>query len=175
MFHIYIGHHNSSVYLLLLLLHLNSIVYVPPPPEYFCFPSLTPPPHPPQFYCLPPPPFPQFWVSTAAVVIKGCNLLQLPHSMIMIRVVRNNQGFLQLLADCPSHQCQFLLKTATLQQMHELVQILYNVLTKNIPVSEEDKRKLMSYKDALFKLAQKHVPFETKKQVLIQEGGGLIK
>ena len=66
--------------------------------------------------------------------------------MIMSRVLKNNRGFLQLLSDCPSHQRQFLLKTATPQQIHALVQIIYSVLKENIPVSEEDRRKLMPYK-----------------------------
>ena len=36
----------------------------------------------------------------------------------MSRVVNNNRGFLQLLAACPAYQRQFLLKTATPQQLH---------------------------------------------------------
>ena len=47
----------------------------------------------------------------------------------MSRVVNNNRGFLHLLADCPVHQRQFLLKTATPQQLHALVQVLYNNYT----------------------------------------------
>ena len=46
----------------------------------------------------------------------------------MSRVVNNNRGFLQLLADCPAYQRQFLLKTATPQQLHALVQVLYKEL-----------------------------------------------
>ena len=38
-------------------------------------------------------------------------------------VVKNNFGFVKLLADCPSHQRHFLLRTATPQQMHALVQV----------------------------------------------------
>ena len=45
----------------------------------------------------------------------------------MPRVVNNNRGFLQLLADFPAHQRQFLLRTATPQQLHPLVQVLYNI------------------------------------------------
>ena len=87
----------------------------------------------------------------------------------MSRVVKNNRGFLQLLADCPTHQREFLLKTATPQQIHALVQIIYNVLKENIPISEEHRLKLMPYKD------EADVPFKTKKQVLVQEGGGFVQ
>ena len=95
--------------------------------------------------------------------------------MIMSRVVKINRGFLQLLARCPHHQLQFLLKTATPQQVHALVQIIYNVLTENIPFTEEEKRKLMPYKNALLNLVQPHIPYKRKKQVLVQEGGSFIQ
>ena len=93
----------------------------------------------------------------------------------MSRVVNNNRGFLQLLADCPAYQRQFLLKTATPQQLHALVQVLYNVLMRHIPISEENKRILLPYKDALLDLASPNVPYKTKKRVLVQEGSGFIE
>ena len=93
----------------------------------------------------------------------------------MSRVVNNNRGFLQLLADCPAYQRQFLLKTATPQQLHALVQVLYNVLTGHIPISKENKRILLPYKDALLNLASPNVSYKTKKRVLEQEGRGFIE
>ena len=74
----------------------------------------------------------------------------------MSRVLNNNRGFLHLLADCPLHQ--FLLKTATPQQLHALVQVLYNILMGHISIPEENKRMLLSYKDALRDLARPNVP-----------------
>ena len=67
----------------------------------------------------------------------------------MSRVVNNNRGFLQLLAHCPAYQRQFLLKTASPQQLHALVQVLYNILKGHIPISKENRRMLLPYKDAL--------------------------
>ena len=93
----------------------------------------------------------------------------------MSRVVNNNRGFRHLLADCPAYQCQFLLKTATPQQLHALVQVLYNILMGHIPISEENKRVLLPYKDALLDLASPNVPYKTKKRVLVQEGSGFIE
>ena len=93
----------------------------------------------------------------------------------MSRVVKNNRGFLQLLADCPHQQRQFLLKTATPQQMHALVQIIHNVLHENIPIPEENKRKVLRHKDALVNLGELDVPYKTKKQTLVQEGGNFIQ
>ena len=68
-------------------------------------------------------------------------------------VVNNNRGFLQLLADFLVYQRQFLFKTAIPQQLHVLVQVLYNLLMGHIHISEENKRILLPYKVALLNLA----------------------
>ena len=107
--------------------------------------------------------------------IKDCQLPSLVRLVSMSCVVNNNRGFLQLLADCPVHQRQFLLKTAIPQQLHSLVQVLYNILRGHISIPEENKRVLQSYKDALPDLARPNVPYETNKRVLVQGGSGFIK
>ena len=76
--------------------------------------------------------------------IKDCHLPLLVPLVLMSRVVNNNRGFLQLLADCPVHQRKFLLKTATPQQIHALVQVLHNILMGHISIPEENKRILLS-------------------------------
>ena len=93
----------------------------------------------------------------------------------MSRVVKNNYGFLQLLAHCPIHQCEFLLRTATPQQVHALGQVLCNVLFQHIPFPEENRQKLLPHKDALINLAEPNVPYKKKKYILVQEGGGFIQ
>ena len=128
----------------------------PPPPHFYCFPSTTttattfllfslhhhhhhhisivfpppPPPPPPHFHC-----FPSTTTTTATTFllfflppdsIKDHQLPFLVHFVAMSRVVNNNRGFLQLLADCPAYQRQFLLKIATPRQLHSLVQVSYN-------------------------------------------------
>jgi len=93
----------------------------------------------------------------------------------MSRVVQNNRGFLQLLAHCPTHQCEFLLRIATPQQVHALVQVLCNVLKQYISIPEENRQKLLPYKDALTSLATPNVPYKKKKLILVQEGGGFIQ
>ena len=93
----------------------------------------------------------------------------------MSRVVKNNLPFLHLLTCCPEHQRQFLLETATPEQIHALVQILFNLCHGNIPVSKEVKCNLKKHRDALVSLVQSSVPYKTKKQTLAQEGGGFIQ
>ena len=59
--------------------------------------------------------------------------------------------------------------------MHALVQIIHNVLHEYIPKTEENKRKLLPHKDALLYLGKLDVPYKTKKQTLVQEGGNFIQ
>ena len=93
----------------------------------------------------------------------------------MSQVVKNNRGFLQFLAVCSAHQRQFLLRTASPQQLHALVQVLYNILKEYIRISQENKRNVLPYKDALVNLAEKNVPFKTKKRILVKEVDGFIQ
>ena len=93
----------------------------------------------------------------------------------MSRFVKENRGFLQLLAESSPEQRKFLLMTATPHQMHALVQVILNVLHENLPISEEERRKLIKNKDALVNLALPDIPYKTKKQTLVQEGSGFIQ
>ena len=49
------------------------------------------------------------------------------------------------------------------------------MLKQYIPFPEENRQKLLPYKDALISLAEPNVPFKKKKRVLVQEGGGFIR
>ena len=80
----------------------------------------------------------------------------------MSRVVKNNLPFLHLLTCCPEHQRQFLLETATPDQIHALVQILCNIRHGNIPVSKEVKRNLNKHTDALVNLVESSKPLLKK-------------
>ena len=155
-------HHHISV--VFLHHHHSSIVFPPPPPP--------PPPH---IYCF------LFFAHSFHFFflhhrdsLKYCQLPSLVHFVAMSRVVNNNRGFLHLSADCPD-QRQVPLKTATPQQLHALVQVLYNILMEHIPITTENKRILLPYKDALLNMARPNVPCKTKKRVLVQEGSGFIE
>ena len=164
--------------------------------KLYCFPPPRPPS--PHFYCFPSSTTTTTTTTTATTFllfslhhhhhrhhisivfpppdsIKDYQLSFLVHFVAMSRVVNNNRGFLQLLAAFPAYQCQFILKTATPQQLHVLVQVLYNVLMGHIPISEENNRILLPYKVALLDLASPDVPYKTKKRVVVQEGSGFIE
>ena len=156
--------------------HHISIVFAPPPPppHFNCFRSSSTTTTFLLFSILRP--LVSFFSSRYS--IKDCQLLSLVHFVAISRVLNSNRGFLQLLADCPVHQRQFLLKTATPQQLHAIDQVLYNILIGHIPIPEENrenKRILLLYKDALLNLARPNVPYKTKKRVLLQEGSGFIE
>ena len=89
----------------------------------------------------------------------------------MSRVVKSNLPFFHLLTCCPEHQRQFLLETATPEQIQALVQILFNIHYGSISFSKEVKRSFKKHIDALVSL----VPYKKKKQTLAQEGRGFIQ
>ena len=93
----------------------------------------------------------------------------------MSRVIKNNLGFLQALSSCPQHQRQYLLDTATPEQVHALVQVAHNVLHCYVPTSEEDRTNLLPHKDTLSTFVSAATPFKEKKQLLVQEGGGFVQ
>ena len=181
--------------------HFNCFPPPPPPqpPHFHCFPSPPLPPHLYYFLSTTTSTFLLFsstnnTTTTTATTfllfsillllvsffsprdsIKDCQLPSLVRLVSMSCVVNNNRGFLQLLADCPVHQRQFLLKTAIPQQLHSLVQVLYNILRGHISIPEENKRVLQSYKDALPDLAGPNVPYKTNKRVFVQGDSGFIK
>ena len=140
--------------------------FTPPPPP----PPTPPPPH---FYCF-------FFTTTTAFLflftttttflffppnhcIKDFKLPQLVQFVSMSQVVKNNRGFLQLIAVSPAHQRHFVLRTATPQQLHGLVQVLCNVRKVHILMPEEKKRNVFTYKDALVNVGETNVPYKTKK------------
>ena len=46
---------------------------------------------------------------------------------------------------------------------------------QDIPFPEENRQKLLPYKDVLISLAEPNVPHKKKKCILVQEGGGFIQ
>jgi len=54
--------------------------------------------------------------------------------------------FLEFLSISPIYQRKILVLTLTDQQLKLLTEIIYNAAMDNIPISEEDKRKLTKYK-----------------------------
>ena len=92
----------------------------------------------------------------------------------MSHVVRKNRSYLQLLVSCPTHQRQFLLETATPEQVHAIVQAAHNVRQGYVPLSSREVSILTPHKDSIESLQDPNTPFKKKKQILVQEGGSFI-
>ena len=92
----------------------------------------------------------------------------------MSQVVKRNRGYLHLLVSCPAHQRQFLLDTASPEQVHAIVQAAHNVSRGYVPLSNRDKQILTPYKDSIKDLEDPSIPYKEKKQILVQEGGAFI-
>ena len=90
----------------------------------------------------------------------------------MSQVVKNNRGFLHLLAVFQLISDSF----SYGQPVHKnLVQVLSNILKKYFLIPEENKRNVLSYKDALVNLAESNFPYKTKKRIIVQEVDGFIQ
>ena len=90
----------------------------------------------------------------------------------MSQVVKNNRGFLHLLAVFQLISDSF----SYGQPVHNnLVQVLSNILKKYFLIPEENKRNVLWYKDALVNLAESNFPYKTKKRILVQEVDGFIQ
>ena len=85
----------------------------------------------------------------------------------MSQVVKNNRGFLHLLAVFQLISDSF--------SYGQPVQVLSNILKKYFLIPEENKRNVLSYKDALVNLAESNFPYKTKKRILVQEVDGFIQ
>ena len=55
---------------------------------------------------------------------------------------------------------------ATPQQMHELAKVILNVLHENLPISEEERRKLIQNKEALVNLPSPDIPTRQRNKPL---------
>ena len=64
---------------------------------------------------------------------------------------------------------------ASPQQIHALVQVLYNVLMRHISISEENKRILPSNEDALLNLIRLNVPYKQRRKSLYKRVVVLLK
>ena len=92
----------------------------------------------------------------------------------MFHVVRKNRDYLQLLVFCPNHQRQFLLDTATPEQVHAIVQAAHNIRQGYTPLSNHEISRLSPHKDSIENLRNSNIPYKEKKQMLVQEGGSFI-
>ena len=92
----------------------------------------------------------------------------------MSRLLQNNLGYLNLLAHSSPEQRDYLLATATPEQVHTLCEVCYNIGRGVLPVSNERWKRLKDLRGDIRRLSNSNVPFITKKQIIAQRGDGFI-
>jgi len=87
--------------------------------------------------------------------------------------LRANDAFLKLLCNTTTVQRKQLLRTATNNQVLSVCECVHNILKKNIPLSQQQFKKLRKCKAVLYKLANQKSSVAQRKRVLEQSGGFL--
>ena len=92
----------------------------------------------------------------------------------MSNLLKRNVPYLHLLHRGSPEQKDYLLASATPEQLHALCEVCYNVARGGVPISKREKADIKQHLDILQDLADASTPFRQKKQLLAQQGGGLI-
>ena len=169
-------------------------------PQFYCFPSIAtatttsssfpPPPPPPQFYCFP--------SSSSSILLFSILLLLLLNSIVLNYRHRHHNSlknckpvslFQSAIVSGSKEQPWFSLTVSALSypSMRVSIQDCHPATSSRIsssfiqcaqgiiPFLEDDRQKLLPYKDALISLAEPKGPYKKKKHILVQEGGGFIQ
>lgn len=76
-------------------------------------------------------------------------------------MIKKHLPLFELLVEASECQRKAILKTLTDQQLHAVVEAIYNVLQGVCPLNSKDKKKLIDYKSVIRRLVSKEL---TKKQ-----------
>jgi hypothetical protein len=85
--------------------------------------------------------------------------------------VAANEAFLRFLHNSAANQRNYLVKTASNEQMNSICECAMNIMRKNIPLTKRQVQNLRKYKKAVYKLADKSVSIAAKKKAVKQSGG----
>src|SRR5579859_5799729 len=94
-------------------------------------------------------------------------------SDVLFRRLKNNEPFLRYLHCASLRKRKQLLRTASNEELKTLCECAFNILRKNIPLSEDHLRLLRKPKTSsvIYKLANKKIPLGQKRKILVQAGG----
>lgn len=83
-----------------------------------------------------------------------------------MKIVKKYWSFIQLLLHTHAAQRAALINSASREQLSSLVEILVNILSNIIPISDSHKRELKPYRDTLRRLTLKSLSGREKKKLL---------
>jgi hypothetical protein len=87
--------------------------------------------------------------------------------------LQNNEAFLRYLHNANLKQKKHLIKSASNEEIEALCECAFNILRKNVPLTEKqlsDLRKPKSRK-LVYQLADKQIPIKRKRKIANQTGG----
>ena len=84
----------------------------------------------------------------------------------MTELLRKNLNYLTMLKEGNVRQRQALLTHASVDQFKSLIELIYNILRGNIPISETDKKHLRRYRSVIYSLTSKAVNKKRKSQLI---------
>lgn len=87
--------------------------------------------------------------------------------------LRDHKHMLHVLKNCDSKIRKLILKHAHPELIKTLCEICMNVLRGNAKISTKCKQKLKNYKNPLRKIVSCRVGLNSKKKILVQQGGFL--
>ena len=91
----------------------------------------------------------------------------------MSKALKNSEHYIQLLAKSGPKRRKALLNQATHEELKGLCEICLNIFKGNIPLSDNNFRKLKRNSNTIKVLASSKIPLRVKKRVVSQKGGFL--
>jgi hypothetical protein len=90
-----------------------------------------------------------------------------------INRVKENESFLRYLHSANLRQRKQLLKSASKEEIKTLCECAFNIIKKNVPLSEQHLSELRKPKNRklVHQLADKSIPLERKHNLVVQSGG----
>lgn len=88
--------------------------------------------------------------------------------------VRKHLPLLQTLQNSKPKIRKQILKKADTSLINTLLECIQNVLSGNVPLDKNQKKKLKRYKTILRNLAQSKICIKKKKNIIVQSGGAFL-
>lgn len=84
------------------------------------------------------------------------------------------RGFIDFLTTASKQQQIMLLKSLTYTQLKLLIEIIYNVVMDNIPITNDDKKKLIKHKSTIRKVLVEGLSLQQRRKRLLLLKGNIL-
>jgi len=87
--------------------------------------------------------------------------------------IKNQIDLLKIIADPKNKYSKLLLKSGNRKLINTICEIIYNVLSGKIKISDQNKEKWKNFRKTLLKLVDNNQNFKQRRKILVQKGGFL--